>query len=120
MNKEELKQLEEVVNLLEKSVKENEKLKFKIVSLNNEIEILKIYKRCIFCGTHKNLTKHHLKGIKKNGENKYQVYVCRKHHDDIEMIKRAIEIMERNKKVSIVEFRKIVDSLKKGEMLEQL
>jgi hypothetical protein len=120
MNEEELKQLEEVVNLLEKSVKENERLKLNIALLSNEINILRIYRRCIFCGTDVHLTKHHIKGIKENGKNKYKVYVCREHHDDIEMIKRAIEIMERNKKVSVVEFRKIVDNLKKGKMLEQL
>jgi len=64
--------------------------------------------RCLICGTKENLTIHSLFGKHKPP---FKIF-CRKHHDMIELVKKVIKIMEREKKVTMKEFRLLCDKFK--------
>ena len=69
---------------------------------------------CILCGRVRNLTKHHSIPQKKFKDEKSVVFLCVQHHQDIENIKKAIEIMNREKRVmGVKRFREIMDSCRR-------
>lgn len=70
--------------------------------------------RCIICGTKKDITKHSVVGDHKPP----YVNLCAQHHIDIENIKTAIKVMNREKKISIRQFRRIIDSVNNLENVE--
>ena len=81
--------------------------KFKVENVRKDG--LSTSERCLICGTKEDLTIHSLIG---NHKPPFKI-LCRKHHDMIELVKKVIKIMEREKKVTMKEFRILCDKFKK-------
>jgi len=70
------------------------------------------FERCFICGK-KAVTEHHTTPKKKGGSHK--VPLCEKHHINVEQLKIAIEIMNREKRVCVKRFRQIIDNLRENK-----
>ena len=71
------------------------------------------FKLCWLCGKKTDITQHHIKSIKKHGRNCYKIPLCEKHHQLIENIKDAIEIMEKEKRLSITRFKQLLKTMER-------
>lgn len=66
------------------------------------------FKLCWLCGVTTEITQHHLKPIKIHGKNNYKIPLCKEDHAFIEEIKIVIEIMRKEKRLSVTRFKQLV------------
>lgn len=92
------------------------KLKAQVQELIDENKRLRDAKQidlrnsCWICGKTK-ITKHHIKPQKEWKNNPFWIPLCDDCHENIELWKRAIAIMKKEKGLSITKFREIINSL---------
>lgn len=66
---------------------------------------------CWLCGSKKEITKHHLKAITKHGKNEEYIFVCSNCHRILESFKNIINTLNKNKKLSITNFKRMNKSI---------
>jgi len=95
----------------------------KKIELKEQIEYLeslleqfeKIKSHCWLCGNKKDLTKHHIQPKTKRGNSDGLGYIilCRSCHEIVENIKIAISVCKKEKKLTIYQFKRILELLNK-------
>ena len=91
----------EYIKLIRLQDEKNKELKKENKLLKAEIEAYT--GRCILCGSRENLTKHSL-----IGKHRFPfVVICEKHHRMIEGYKLIINVLNKNKKLSVTNFKKM-------------
>ena len=98
-----MKEIKEYILKLENILKETEvKLK----------ELKAHQTKCCICGSKKEITKHHIKPLKKYPKNKEVIYICRNCHNILESFKFIISVLKQKKKLSITNFKQMNKSIK--------
>jgi hypothetical protein len=73
-------------------------------------------KSCIICGETANLEEHHTKPRKEGGYK--TIPLCHQHHIDVENIKLAIQILKKERKISLRRFKQVVSSFENLGLVE--
>lgn len=96
-----------------------EEQKKEIISLKAEInDIIQflencnmVMNKCWLCGKNRKITKHHITPQKKGGKGNGTIPVCEKCHNLIEAFKHIVELMKREKGISITRFKRALNTI---------
>ena len=80
-------------------------------------DLKKLKFRCWLCGKPKDLTKHHITPQKIVGKVKTgTIPLCKECHRYIEDVKAIIEIMKKEKRLSVTRFKQLLKTLEKKDL----
>jgi len=67
----------------------------------------KFLNNCWLCGSEEDITEHHIKPIKLYGKNDCKIILCKNCHTILENFKKIIEVLKKEKGLSINKFKKM-------------
>ena len=102
---------------LEMTKEQAETIRSLKAEINETIQFLEgcnmVMGKCWLCGKKRGLTQHHITPQKKGGTGKGKIPVCENCHIIIEQFKQIIELMKKEKGISITRFKKALNTIGK-------